>query len=233
MANKQQGRLWESRVDFRHHDTDDEAAMRDGPRPWVAMDPKLKQGDWDGDALADAINVYDKLSYGAKLIFDRLLDSPGERVSGESLARELKLSQAQLTGTLASVGLRSKAVRREVPFRYRSGAEGGQYWLEPDVTALFTWARAQPPEIVDAAARYQDFRTRSWDVEEMLSRLSSEPGYDGSGLPYAIGGDDFLGVEQALCQLERAYRSDLGQPEPEMPPWLKPHQRRLSPSEKN
>lgn len=188
-------------------------------RPWHEYGSE--SDEWNGDELADAIYVYDKLSLNARRIIDLLLDHPGTPALGEVLGRHLFLSPSQLTGTLASVGLRSKAVRREVPFRYKPGPNGGEYWIEPDVASLFNWARSQAPELVEVAMRYHDLRARCfWDIEEAMALAPHQPGETDKGYPFLLDNDLHLGLEEASFELVRAHRSAAGQPEPEPPALL-------------
>src|SRR5215213_273568 len=151
------------------------------PRTW-------EEGD-DGERVADALIVYDKLSKGAKKIVDVLVDLPGEDISGESLASRLGLSGDQLTGTLASIGIRSKGVNRKVPFRYSPGPHGGTYSIEPTVATLFRWVRQAPRngraeaplfgmELLGLARSLQTARQELQKWRGMLSGLYESVGKD-------------------------------------------------------
>jgi hypothetical protein len=124
--------------------------------------------------IADAINVYDRLSPGAKKILDALLDRPGEEISGESLATQLNLRPDKLTGTLASIGIRCRGVNRDVPYRYASGASGGTYIIEPDVAKLFRHARIPTEKALEAAKNYEDAR------QQFRIRKSNPPDIQGA-----------------------------------------------------
>jgi hypothetical protein len=178
---------------------------------------------WDGvrdpSDIADALLIYDRLSAGAKKIFDTLLDREGQDVSGESLAKELGVSQAQLTGTLASIGIRSKAVRRAVPFHYESGMDGGRYWVEPEIAGLFNWARSQPSDTVELASKYDDYRRRYWDMDDTFTQLMARS-KTYQGMEFAFEGHVALGAEETAYELERIYRQAMNQPAPEVPTLL-------------
>ena len=107
-------------------------------RPWLA-------GDRD-ESLRDARFVYWRASAAARTILDHWLDHPETPISGADLSAHLGFAGAQvISGTLASVGLRSKAVGRELPFRYEASPGGGQYWMQADLVELFRAARDEPP----------------------------------------------------------------------------------------
>lgn len=131
--------------------------------------------------IADAINVYDRLSPGAKKILDALLDHPVEEISGESLAARLNLSQDKLTGTLASIALRCQGVDRDVPYRYTAGSSGGIYVIEPDVAKLFHAARIPTERMLEAAKNYGDAR------EKFRIRRASPPDNLGSYFKSTMG----------------------------------------------
>jgi hypothetical protein len=130
----------------------DELTDADAERSWV-------EGVEVG-RIADAINVYDRLSPGAKKILDALLDRPGEEISGESLATQVNLSPDKLTGTLASISIRCRGVNRDVPYRYEAGLSGGTYVVDADVAKLFHFARKPPDRMLEAARNYADARAK-------------------------------------------------------------------------
>jgi hypothetical protein len=110
----------------------------DEPRTWTE--------GYQGELVADALIVYDKLSKGAKRILDALIEMPGAEVSGDQLASLVDLGGDQLTGTLASLGVRSKGVNRQMPIRYTRGPHGGTYVVEPEVGSLFRRVKAMPQD---------------------------------------------------------------------------------------
>src|SRR5215213_4012064 len=110
----------------------------DEPRTWTE--------GYQGELVADALIAYDKLSKGAIRILDALIEMPGAEVSGDRLARLVDLDGDQLTGTLASVGMRSKGVNRQMPIRYTPGPDCGTYVVEPEVASLFRQVKAMPQD---------------------------------------------------------------------------------------
>jgi hypothetical protein len=109
--------------------------------------PKIAFSSWqDGSEdqqRQDAQYVYTRVSSAARAILDYWLDHPGTPVSGEDLSAALGFAGPHvISGTLASLGHRSRAVHRELPFRYEPAPGGGKYWIEPDVAKLFTAARS-------------------------------------------------------------------------------------------
>jgi hypothetical protein len=104
----------------------------------------LPWGQSDQDpALAEV--VWGKLSKPAKDMFNVLLNNPGEKFSGEWLAENLGIEKGKygVAGLLAWPGRHCYAVGRKLPVRYVDGVvgESADYWIEPDVAALFVTAR--------------------------------------------------------------------------------------------
>lgn len=147
-------------------------------RPW-------SEGS-EADRRRDALMVYTRMSTGARAITDVLLDRKGKPVSGEELSDMLGLPLSGLNGTLASAGLRSRAVGRELPFRRRATSQGGRYEMDPAAAELFDWARKAPPEELPmqlgsrgAAAQLRRLREEHGALEAALAALTSDSINDG------------------------------------------------------
>ncbi|MDP9370324.1 MAG: DUF6416 domain-containing protein [Chloroflexota bacterium] len=148
----------------------------------VAAQPWLV-GDQD-ESLRDARFVYWRASAAARAILDYWLEHPETPISGADLSSRLGFSGPQvISGTLASVGLRSKAVGRELPFRYEASPGGGQYWMQADLVALFRAARAEPPQKDPAlgdspagAARWNRVEDLRADLDPIVAELGRMPG---------------------------------------------------------
>ncbi|MGN6171179.1 MAG: DUF6416 domain-containing protein [Solirubrobacteraceae bacterium] len=112
---------------------------------------------WSADDADQAAWLYRKLAPPARELFDLLLDAPGERFGGETIARRLGLEKGAhgVAGILAWPGRYSRHLDRVLPIGTEGRADGGtDYYIDPDTAALFTAARKHP----DAARRRR--RTR-------------------------------------------------------------------------
>jgi Family of unknown function (DUF6416) len=92
-----------------------------------------------------AREVWGKLSSSAVGLFSHLMDSSGQRVSGEDLAAELEIPNGKygIAGVLAWPGRYCATVHRQPLWSWEYGPAGGSadYWLEPDVADLFKRVR--------------------------------------------------------------------------------------------
>lgn len=109
--------------------------------------PEVEVAPWGqtDDDLALARVIWGKLSQRAKAMFGVLMEEPSQKFSGEFLAESLNIPNGKygVAGVLAWPGRYSYAVGRYLPVRYEDGAVGksANYWMEPDVAALFVAAR--------------------------------------------------------------------------------------------
>jgi hypothetical protein len=110
--------------------------------------PRHRFGDaapWSGADAEQAAWLYGKLAPPARALFDRLIDAPGTRISGNDLAAELKLEKGAhgVAGILAWPGRYSRKLGRELPLATEGREDGGtDYYMEPAVAELFAAARA-------------------------------------------------------------------------------------------
>lgn len=131
---------------------------------------------WDegspGLRLRDATRVIALLSPNAQKIVRFLSANPGRRYAASEIADALDLSgSAAFTGTLGSVGARSKTVRRTTPIRYEAGEDGGRYWMEPDTAQLFH----RVVEVHDNnRMRIQEYEVRMAALLEQKAHLEAE-----------------------------------------------------------
>ena len=80
-----------------------------GTSPWLAADVQLMEDVWR------------KLTTTARNLFDRLLETPGERVSSAELAQVVGVPGSyQVAGTLSWPGIHCKRVGKRLFFRYAS-----------------------------------------------------------------------------------------------------------------
>jgi len=102
---------------------------------------------WSAEDADQAAWLYGKLAPPARELFDLLADAPGERFGGEDIAKRIGLEKGAhgLAGILAWPGRYSRHLSRVLPIATDGRADGGtDYYMEPDVAALFVTARTQP-----------------------------------------------------------------------------------------
>lgn len=111
---------------------------------------------WSADdaGQADAAWLYGKLAPPARALFDLLIDAPSERFGGEDIARRLGLDKGAhgLAGILAWPGRYCRHLGRDLPIDTEGRPDGGtDYYMEPDIAAIFAAVRAQatPPDRED------------------------------------------------------------------------------------
>ncbi|HUA48381.1 MAG TPA: DUF6416 domain-containing protein [Solirubrobacteraceae bacterium] len=117
---------------------------RRGPRSRRHQDVQA----WSADDADQAAWLYRKLAPPARELFDVLVDSPGTRVGGEQLARQLDLDKGShgVAGILAWPGRYSRHLNRAMPIATEGRADGGtDYYMDPATAELFRSARARPP----------------------------------------------------------------------------------------
>lgn len=102
---------------------------------------------WSADDADQAAWLYGKLAPPARELFDLLLDSPGERFGGETIARRLGLEKGAhgVAGILAWPGRYSRHLDRVLPIDTEGRADGGtDYYIDPGTATIFAAAREQP-----------------------------------------------------------------------------------------
>jgi hypothetical protein len=122
--------------------------MRAGRGPRRHDEPQA----WSADDADQAAWLYSRLAPPARELFDRLSGSPGERVGGEEIARQLGLDKGShgVAGILAWPGRYSRRLGRPLPIATAGRPDGGtDYFMDPEIAELFSRARTQagsPPE---------------------------------------------------------------------------------------
>jgi hypothetical protein len=114
---------------------------RRGPR---GLRPHASAEAWSADDADQAAWLYHRLAPPARELFDLLVDAPGQRFGGEQVAKRLNLDKGAhgVAGILAWPGRYSRRVGRVLPIATEGRADGGtDYYMEPDVAALFTAAQ--------------------------------------------------------------------------------------------
>lgn len=102
---------------------------------------------WSADDADQAAWLYRKLAPPARELFDVLAGSPGARVGGEQLAKQLGLDKGShgVAGILAWPGRYSRHLDRPMPIATEGRADGGtDYYMDPEIAALFSAARERP-----------------------------------------------------------------------------------------
>jgi hypothetical protein len=102
---------------------------------------------WSADDADQAAWLYRKLAPPARELFDLLLDAPGERFGGETIARRLGLEKGAhgVAGILAWPGRYSRHLNRVLPIDTEGRADGGtDYYIDPETAAIFATARKLP-----------------------------------------------------------------------------------------
>jgi hypothetical protein len=114
---------------------------RRGPRAWHQH---AEAQAWSANDADQAAWLYSKLAPPARELFDLLADAPGERFGGENIARRLGLDKGAhgVAGILAWPGRYSRRIDRMLPIATEGRADGGtDYYMEPEIAALFTAGR--------------------------------------------------------------------------------------------
>jgi uncharacterized protein DUF6416 len=99
----------------------------------------------DGDRAAW---LYDRLAPGARELVDMLAAAPGRRLSGNEVAARLAIDKGAhgVAGILAWPGRYSRRLGRALPIATEGRPDGGtDYFMEPDVAALFAGRDASGP----------------------------------------------------------------------------------------
>jgi hypothetical protein len=115
-----------------------------GPRGWRHHHGEPEA--WSANDADQAAWLYGKLAPPARQLFDILIDAPGERFGGESIAQRLGLDKGAhgVAGILAWPGRYSRRVDRGLPIATEGRTDGGtDYFMDPDVAGLFGSAREQ------------------------------------------------------------------------------------------
>ena len=102
---------------------------------------------WSADDADQAAWLYRKLAPPARELFDLLLDAPGERFAGETIARRLGLEKGAhgVAGILAWPGRYSRHLDRVLPIDTEGRADGGtDYYIDPGTATIFAAAREEP-----------------------------------------------------------------------------------------
>jgi hypothetical protein len=103
---------------------------------------------WSAADADQAGWLYGKLAPPARELFDLLADSPGQRIGGEAIAKRLGLGKGShgVAGILAWPGRYARRLYRVLPIATAGRADGGtDYYMEPEVAALFASSRSVAP----------------------------------------------------------------------------------------
>jgi len=103
---------------------------------------------WSAEDADQAAWLYGKLAPPARELFDLLADAPGTRFGGEDIAKRLGLEKGShgVAGILAWPGRYSRHLDRVLPIATEGRPDGGtDYYMGPDVAAVFAGVRTQTP----------------------------------------------------------------------------------------
>jgi hypothetical protein len=120
-----------------------EGRGRPGPR---GTRHRAEARAWSVEDADQAAWLYGRLAPPARELFDLLIDAPGERFGGENIAKRLELDKGAhgVAGILAWPGRYSRHLGRALPIATDGRSDGGtDYYIDPDVAALFAKARTQ------------------------------------------------------------------------------------------
>jgi hypothetical protein len=99
---------------------------------------------WSADDADKAAWLYGRLAPPARALFDLLSDVPGKRFAGNEIANRLELEKGAhgVAGILAWPGRYCRRLGRPLPIATAAREDGGtDYFMEPDVAAVFASAR--------------------------------------------------------------------------------------------
>ena len=129
-------------------------AAEPGAPPWESPRGRRGRGlrphhhhettPWSADDADQARWLYGKLAPPARALFDLLVDAPGERFAGNDVAARLGLDKGAhgVAGILAWPGRYTRKLGRNFPIATEGRVDGGtDYFMEPDVAAVFAAAR--------------------------------------------------------------------------------------------
>ncbi len=103
---------------------------------------------WSAADADQAAWLYGKLAPQARELFDLLADSPGQPFGGEAIGKHLGLDKGShgVAGILAWPGRYARHLNRVLPIATAGRADGGtDYYMEPEVAALFAAGRSAVP----------------------------------------------------------------------------------------
>jgi len=118
-----------------------------GPRGRRGLRHHGEAHAWSAKDADQAAWLYRKLAPPARALFDLLADAPGGRFGGEEIAKRLSLEKGAhgVAGILAWPGRYCRHLDRVLPIATEGRADGGtDYYMEPEIAALFTSARSRP-----------------------------------------------------------------------------------------
>jgi len=143
--------------------------------------------EWEAGDSRLAVGFYRSLGGNARLIFDLLMDQPGEQVDADWLAAQIPgpvrggtSDQARqvVAGSLSQTGELAAPAGRRLPFYWWKGRDGSASWyaMKPMVAALFRQAREQSGLSPGDAAAGTDWTAAevAATVDDYLDMLAAE-----------------------------------------------------------
>jgi Family of unknown function (DUF6416) len=166
----------------------------------------LHQGpEWQAEDIARAETFYSSISRNAALVLDALMDHPGQRVSVDELAQQVRPRKPRGTPTnhrravaasLTSVHGPAQESGRRLPFYWWAGAGGSpaRYAMKPAVAQLLREARHQAglrPRAGRAVTRAGNgpaagpYDWTSTEISDTVADYLSMPAEEASRKPYS------------------------------------------------
>jgi len=143
--------------------------------------------EWGAGDGRLAVVFYRSLGQNARLIFDLLMDRPGEQVDADWLATQIPVpvrggisepARQVVSGSLSLTGELAAAAGRRLPFYWWKGRDGSASWyaMKPIVAALFRQARQQSGLSPADAAAGADWTAAevAATVDDYLDMLAAE-----------------------------------------------------------
>jgi hypothetical protein len=143
--------------------------------------------EWGAGDGRLAVVFYRSLGQNARLIFDLLMDRPGEQVDADWLATQIPVpvrggisepARQLVSGSLSLTGELAAAAGRRLPFYWWKGRDGSASWyaMKPIVAALFRQARQQSGLSPADAAAGADWTAAevAATVDDYLDMLAAE-----------------------------------------------------------
>jgi hypothetical protein len=143
--------------------------------------------EWRAGDSRLAVKFYQSLGGNARLIFDLLMDHPGEQVDSNWLAAQVRglvggetsePARQVVSGSLSPTGELSAAAGRRFPFYWWKGRDGAAscYAMKPMVAALFRQVREQSGLSLSDAAAGTDWTAAevAATVDDYLDMLAAE-----------------------------------------------------------
>ncbi len=162
--------------------------------------------------IRDAQLLLRLISLNARRIVEFLSEHPGRGFSADEVANALNLpGVSSFTGTLASIGTRSRALRRTTPIRYETRDDGAKYSIEPDVAESFRTAIEGDTQLSDQSQQIREYEKilDDWtgtrhNILERLKQLRENRTPDGdqkTERELALGENELALIDKRIAEM--------------------------------